>query len=120
MNYREALVRVVNLKKHFPVRKGVLFRKELGQVHAVNGITFDVPKGASFGLVGESGCGKTTVAKLLLRIEGQTSGEVYYGRQGDLPSVIRGGAGVPPSDLDCIPGPLFLPKSPYAALGDHN
>ena len=79
MNYSEALVRVVNLRKHFPVRRGVLFRKELGQVHAVNGITFDVPKGASFGLVGESGCGKTTVAKLLLRIEAPTSGEVYYG-----------------------------------------
>ena len=78
MNHNEALVRVVDLKKYFPVRKGVLFRKELGQVHAVNGITFDVPKGASFGLVGESGCGKTTVAKLLLRIEAPTSGEVYY------------------------------------------
>ncbi|MCZ6614400.1 MAG: ATP-binding cassette domain-containing protein [Chloroflexi bacterium] len=78
MNHNEALVRVVDLKKFFPVRKGVLFRKELGQVHAVNGITFDVPRGASFGLVGESGCGKTTVAKLLLRIEAPTSGEVYY------------------------------------------
>ena len=78
MNYREQLVRVENLTKHFPVRRGVLFRKELGQVHAVNDITFAVPKGASFGLVGESGCGKTTVAKLLLRVEVPTAGDVYY------------------------------------------
>jgi oligopeptide transport system ATP-binding protein len=75
---KKILIRTENLVKHFPVRKGVLFRRELGKVHAVNGVTFSVPEGASFGLVGESGCGKTTVAKLLLRIEQPTSGEVYY------------------------------------------
>lgn len=78
MSSSETLVRAENLTKYFPVRKGILFQKEIGQVRAVDGVEFSVPKGASFGLVGESGSGKTTVAKMLLRIETPTAGSASF------------------------------------------
>ena len=74
----EALITADGVKKHFPIMRGVVFRSVLGYVRAVDGISFTVPKGATFGLVGESGCGKTTVAKLLLRIEHPTEGTMYF------------------------------------------
>ena len=77
-NDAEPLISVSNLTKHFPVQKGLLLRKELGRVHAVDNVTLDIPKGDSLGLVGESGCGKTTLGRLLLRVEIPTSGNVYF------------------------------------------
>ena len=77
-NDAEPLISVNNLTKHFPVQKGLLLRKDLGMVHAVDNVTLDVPKNASYGLVGESGCGKTTLGRLLLRVEIPTSGNVYF------------------------------------------
>ncbi len=71
----QPLVKVVDLKKYFPV-KGV-FRVR-GWVRAVDGVSFEIMKGQTLGLVGESGCGKTTVGKLVLRLLEPTSGEVYY------------------------------------------
>ncbi len=71
----QPLVKVVDLKKYFPV-KGV-FRVK-GWVRAVDGVSFEIMKGQTLGLVGESGCGKTTVGKLVLRLLEPTSGEVYY------------------------------------------
>lgn len=69
------LVRVENLKKHFPVRRG-LFSPVRGMVHAVDGVSFDIWPGRSMGLVGESGCGKTTTGKLLVRLYEPTSGRI--------------------------------------------
>ncbi len=71
----QPLVKVVDLKKYFPV-KGV-FRVK-GWVRAVDGVSFEIMKGQTLGLVGESGCGKTTVGKLVLRLLEPTSGKVYY------------------------------------------
>ena len=77
----ETLITADGVKKYFPVMKGVVFRSVLGYVRAVDGISFAVSKGATFGLVGESGCGKTTVARLLLRIERPTEGSMYFHEQ---------------------------------------
>jgi oligopeptide/dipeptide ABC transporter ATP-binding protein len=71
------LLEVKNLVKHYPVRKGLL-RREVARVHAVDGISFQVAPGETFGLVGESGCGKTTVGRAILRLVEPTSGTVTF------------------------------------------
>jgi peptide/nickel transport system ATP-binding protein/oligopeptide transport system ATP-binding protein len=73
----DALLQVDNLKKHFPVTRGLLLMKTVGWVQAVDGISFSIPQGQTFALVGESGCGKSTTAKLILRLESPTAGHVY-------------------------------------------
>jgi len=70
------LLSVQNLVKHFPVKKG-LFQTTVGQVHAVDGISFDIAEGETLGLVGESGCGKSTAGKTILKLIEPTSGEVH-------------------------------------------
>jgi oligopeptide transport system ATP-binding protein len=74
----EPILRVVELVKHFPLTRGIVFKKQIGAVQAVDGVSFEVHRGETLGLVGESGCGKTTVAKVLLRLEDPTSGHAYY------------------------------------------
>jgi len=71
------LVRVVNLKKHFPILRGVL-QRQVGAVKAVDGLSFEVRKGETLGLVGESGCGKTTVGRTILRLYDPTAGQVFF------------------------------------------
>jgi oligopeptide/dipeptide ABC transporter ATP-binding protein len=70
------VLEVRNLKKHFPVTSGLIWQKVVGWVQAVDGVDFSVPPGQTMALVGESGCGKTTTAKLVLRLEEPSSGEV--------------------------------------------
>ena len=70
------LLEVRDLKKHFPVTRGLLVMKTIGWVKAVDGISFSIPQGETLAVVGESGCGKTTTAKLILRLEEPTEGEV--------------------------------------------
>jgi peptide/nickel transport system ATP-binding protein len=74
------LLRVRDLKKHFPIRKGLLSRT-VGYVRAVDGVSFDVHRGETLGLVGESGCGKTTVGRTVLRLIEPTSGSVTFDGQ---------------------------------------
>ena len=70
------LLQVTNLKKHFPITKGLIMMKTIGHVQAVDGIDFTIQQGETVGLVGESGCGKTTTSKLILRLEQPTEGEI--------------------------------------------
>jgi oligopeptide/dipeptide ABC transporter ATP-binding protein len=73
----DELVRVENLVKHFEIRGGILGISKLGSVKAVDGVSFSVRRGETVGLVGESGCGKTTLGKVILRLIPPTAGEVY-------------------------------------------
>ncbi|HBN96995.1 MAG TPA: peptide ABC transporter substrate-binding protein, partial [Firmicutes bacterium] len=83
---QEVLLEVKDLVKHFPIRQGVIFSKQVGAVQAVDGIGFNVNKGETLGLVGESGCGKTTAGRCILRLIEPTSGEVKFDGK-DVPSL---------------------------------
>src|SRR3954470_203495 len=72
---RPPVLEAVDLKKHFPVKKGIL-RKTVGQVYAVDGVTFSIGEGETLGMVGESGCGKSTVARTVLRLVEPTAGSI--------------------------------------------
>lgn len=75
------ILQVQGLKKHFPVTQGLLWTKVIGWVKAVDGVSFSIPPGKTLAIVGESGCGKTTTAKLILRLEQPTAGQVLVDGQ---------------------------------------
>ncbi|MCB9438230.1 MAG: dipeptide ABC transporter ATP-binding protein [Anaerolineales bacterium] len=75
---KEVLVSVRNLKKYFPIKSGVLFSREVAAVKAVDDISFDIYRGETLGLVGESGCGKSTTGRTILQLHRATSGSVQY------------------------------------------
>ena len=74
----ETLVRVNNLRKYFPVTEGVFFQRTIANVKAVDDVSFDIRRGETFGLVGESGCGKTTTGRCILQLERATGGSIDY------------------------------------------
>jgi peptide/nickel transport system ATP-binding protein len=77
----EPILSVNNLAKHYPITRGILFRKRIGSVSAVDGVSFDLGRGETLGIVGESGCGKSTLARLLVRLETPTHGRVTFDGQ---------------------------------------
>ncbi len=108
-----ALLDVRGLKKHFPIRKG-FFKREAGTVRAVDGVSFEIRDGQSMGLVGESGCGKTTVARCLLRAIGPTAGSILFrtrdGRAVDV-------AALPPDQLRPIRSEIQMVfQNPFTSL----
>ena len=80
MTMTDNVLEVRDLIKHFPIKAG-MFGRVVGQVKAVDGVSFHIPRGTTMGLVGESGCGKTTVGKTVLRLNGKTGGDVLFNGQ---------------------------------------
>ncbi len=78
MTQNTPLLRVENLTKHFPVTRGIIFQKQVGAVQAVDDISFVINRGETFGLVGESGCGKSTTGRAILQLHKPTAGKVFF------------------------------------------
>jgi oligopeptide transport system ATP-binding protein len=78
MTENETLIRVDKLTKYFPITRGILIQREVGAVQAVDNVSFDIRRGETLGLVGESGCGKSTTGRTILQLYRPTSGEVFY------------------------------------------
>src|SRR3954449_8959201 len=74
----DTLLEVVRLKKYFPVKSSGIIRRTIAHVQAVDGVSFSVPRGSALGLVGESGCGKSTTGRLITRLYEPTDGEIRF------------------------------------------
>ncbi|MBW5483773.1 ABC transporter ATP-binding protein [Streptomyces bambusae] len=74
----EAVLEVTDLVKHYPLTRGILFKRQIGAVQAVDGVSFALGAGETLGIVGESGCGKSTVARMLVNLERPTAGAIRY------------------------------------------
>jgi oligopeptide/dipeptide ABC transporter ATP-binding protein len=72
------LVRVRDLVKHFPISRGIIIQRKIGAVRAVDGVSFEIERGETLGIVGETGCGKSTTAKLMMRLLDATAGEIDF------------------------------------------
>ena len=123
-NNREIILKLKNVRTYFPVRKGI-FKKTVGHIKAVDGVNLEIYRGETLGLVGESGCGKTTLGKSILQLVKATEGEIIYNGQviNDMPpneraklglflSFLKSGLSVPYFFIalicDFVPYPLFL------------
>lgn len=112
----DASLSVRDLKIHFPIRKG-LFKRTVGWVKAVDGVSFDVPPGQTLALVGESGCGKTTLGKGILRLIEPTGGEVWY-RERCLNQLSRQAMQQSRADLQMIFQDPFSSMNPRMLIGE--
>jgi oligopeptide/dipeptide ABC transporter ATP-binding protein len=75
---RQPLVRLRGVRKYFPITRGIIFQKHVGDVHAVDGVDLDVYQGETLGLVGETGCGKSTLARVIMRLYDATAGTIEF------------------------------------------
>ena len=106
------VLEVTGLKKHFPVKKGLL-RRTVGHVYAVDGVSFSIAEGETLGLVGESGCGKSTVARAVLRLIEPTAGAIRLERPRHHASRQGRAAAAPAPDADHLPGSVRLAQSAH-------
>jgi oligopeptide/dipeptide ABC transporter ATP-binding protein len=105
----EELLRVENLKKHFPITRGIVFKREVATVKAVDGISFTVNQGETLGVVGESGCGKSTMARCVMRLLDPTDGQIIFDGR-DITRLSR--AQMRPIRRDM----MMICQDPYASL----
>jgi peptide/nickel transport system ATP-binding protein len=110
----EILLEVTNLKKHFPIHKGV-FRKVVGHVKAVDGVSFTVKSGETVGLVGESGCGKTTVGRMIMGAYRPSEGNIWFQPPNGQPRVDLGA--IEPGRMKSLrPYIQMIFQDPFASL----
>jgi peptide/nickel transport system ATP-binding protein len=106
------LLEVRDLKKHFPIQRG-LFRRVVGHVRAVDGVSFSIREGETLGLVGESGCGKTTTGRLILRDLEPTAGAVYFQQDGEMVDISQ----VPQGELKAMRREMqIIFQDPFSSL----
>jgi oligopeptide/dipeptide ABC transporter ATP-binding protein len=105
----EELLVVENLEKHFPITRGIIFQKEVGRVRAVDGVSFTVNKGETLGVVGESGCGKSTMARCVMRLLEPTGGRIVFDGE-DITGMRRGKL------MDVRKKMMMVFQDPYASL----
>jgi oligopeptide/dipeptide ABC transporter ATP-binding protein len=74
----DSIIELENVRKYFPITKGIVLRRSIGQVQAVDGVSFKIKEGETYSLVGESGCGKTTTARMVLQVETPTDGTIRF------------------------------------------
>ena len=116
MNDATPVLEVADLKKHFPVKKGVI-RRTVGYVYAVDGVSFKVGEGETVGLVGESGCGKSTVARTVLRLLEPTAGSIRLGGH-DITHLGKAGLRPHRRDMQIIFQDPFSSLNPRMSAGD--
>jgi peptide/nickel transport system ATP-binding protein/oligopeptide transport system ATP-binding protein len=105
----EPLIEARDLVKHFPITRGIIIQRQVGAVQAVDGVSFEVRRGETLGIVGESGCGKSTTARLVTRLLDPTSGEVHF--EGRDITKLRGG------DLKALRREMqIIFQDPYSSL----
>lgn len=78
MSENNVLIRVDHMTKHFPITRGIIIQRQVGSIEAVDKVTFNIHEGETLGLVGESGCGKSTTGRTILQLYRPTAGKVYY------------------------------------------
>jgi peptide/nickel transport system ATP-binding protein len=105
----EPMLVVENLKKYFPITRGIVFQKEIGNVQAVDGVSFSVNRGETLGVVGESGCGKSTMARCVMRLLDPTEGRIVFDGR-DITNLSR-------HDLMAVRKDMMMVfQDPYASL----
>jgi oligopeptide/dipeptide ABC transporter ATP-binding protein len=106
------LLEVKNLKKYFPIQKG-FFRRVVGQVRAVDGVNLFIREGETLGLVGESGCGKTTTGRCILRAYKPTAGEVWFRQDGEMVNIFQ----VPAEEMKALRREMqIIFQDPFSSL----
>jgi len=117
MTTNNSMVRVENLVKHFPIHQGVVFQRQVGAVKAVDNISFDIKKGETLGLVGESGCGKSTTGRTILQLHEPTAGKVYFENE-DLTTMGESNLRKLRRDMQIIFQDPYASLNPRMTIGD--